>query len=100
MNPPETFWLDVVLRNPLNVEVEIADLTFHVVHQDGGDTRPADSFVDIETLDSLMLDPTETRTVHLPPVHHLRCPCSWPPTDSAGDHMSSTRIPHFYRSHI
>lgn len=54
-----------MLRNPLNVEAELANITFRVSHADGGDdVGPADNFVDIEILDRIKLDPAETRTVH------------------------------------
>lgn len=62
---PETFWLDLVLHNPLSVEVELANVTVHTVHESSTDeTGPSDNFVDAEVLDSLSLDPGETRTVH------------------------------------
>ncbi|GJE87623.1 ER-golgi trafficking TRAPP I complex 85 kDa subunit-domain-containing protein [Phanerochaete sordida] len=59
----DPFWIDVVLRNPLNVEVTLADLT--VVVQDAsaeGQTSTPD-FVEVETIDDLVLGARESRTI-------------------------------------
>lgn len=58
----DPFWVDVVLRNPLNVEVTISGLT--VVVQDAKAPEQSTSdFIEVEVLDDLVLGARESRTV-------------------------------------
>jgi hypothetical protein len=59
----ETFWVDVALRNPLNVDVNIANLT--VVVEDSSLAGPL-SFVSVEVIDEVILEGRESRIVCLP----------------------------------
>ena len=55
----ETFWVDVALRNPLEADVFLNNLTLKLADEDVGG-------VDIEVLDDIQLGPRETRTVSSP----------------------------------
>ena len=57
----ETFWLDLVLRNPLDVDVTLSGLTA-VVEDAAGQAGPSD-LVEVEAIDDITLNAKETRTV-------------------------------------
>ena len=63
---PETIWGDFVLKNPLQVDVELTDLT--VVVKEVGKTQTDDDqegLVEVEEIDKISLAPGEQRTVSL-----------------------------------
>ena len=63
-SPLENIWADFVLKNPLQVDVELTDLT--VVVKEAGKTqtdRPEERLVEIEEIDKISLAPGEQRTV-------------------------------------
>ena len=68
---PEAFWVDLVVHNPFNSEVNLSNLTVVVA-------GPADSLdwtpdlVDVEVLDEIVLDPRETRTVSIDLFDNVR----------------------------
>lgn len=58
--------MDFVLKNPLQVEVELADLT--AVVKEAGKTmtdEPQEGLVEVEEIDKICLGPGEQRTVSL-----------------------------------
>ena len=60
----ETIWVDFVLKNPLQVDVELTDLT--VVVNEAGKTQanePQEGLVEVEEIDKISLAPGEQRTV-------------------------------------
>ncbi|KAG7099059.1 hypothetical protein E1B28_000934 [Marasmius oreades] len=59
----ETFWIDLVVRNPLHVEVNLANLTLDI--QEAGSTTPSSStsFIETEVLSNVTLHPREMRTI-------------------------------------
>ncbi|KAF9270075.1 hypothetical protein L218DRAFT_848836 [Marasmius fiardii PR-910] len=59
----ETFWIDLAIRNPLHVEVNLANLT--VDAQEAGSSEPSSSepFIETEVLSNITLRPRETRTI-------------------------------------
>ncbi|KAF8273905.1 ER-golgi trafficking TRAPP I complex 85 kDa subunit-domain-containing protein [Lactarius quietus] len=60
----EAFWVDLVVHNPFNSEVNLSDLTVVVAGPaDSPDWTP--DLVDVEVLDDIVLDPRETRTIPL-----------------------------------
>ena len=63
----ETIWVDFVLKNPLQVDVELTDLT--IVVKEVGETQqdqPQEELVEVEEIDNISLAPGEQRTVSLP----------------------------------
>lgn len=56
----ETFWFDVQLRNPLNADVTLSNLT--VVVEDAQEGGIGDE-ADVEAIEELVLEALETRTV-------------------------------------
>ena len=61
---PETIWADFVLKNPLQVDVELTDLT--VVVKEAGETQSDEAqtgLVEVEVIDKISLAPGEQRTV-------------------------------------
>jgi hypothetical protein len=51
------------LRNPLNVEISLCQLTLVVKEANSSTDGPAPDFVKVEVLDDVTLGPNETRTV-------------------------------------
>lgn len=87
----EPFWVDLVLRNPLNVEVAISGLT--AVVRDAkveGDSSTPD-FVETEVIDDLTLGAKECRTVSVlkasPHCHRSKCFRRYPSQSNAKDRL-------------
>ncbi|KAI0068320.1 hypothetical protein BV25DRAFT_1793504 [Artomyces pyxidatus] len=59
----EAFWIDLAMRNPLDVDVNLANLT--VVVRESGDNAPSADFVEVEVVDDIILGAMETRTIPL-----------------------------------
>ncbi|KAH9082196.1 hypothetical protein EDB83DRAFT_2336975 [Lactarius deliciosus] len=60
----QAFWVDLVVHNPFDSEVNLSDLTVVVAGPpDSIDWTP--DLVDVEILDEIVLDPRETRTIPL-----------------------------------
>ncbi|CDO73209.1 hypothetical protein BN946_scf185007.g264 [Trametes cinnabarina] len=59
----ETFWVDLVLRNPLDVEVTLSGLTVAVREPSAKDAEANPDFVEVEILDDVVLGAQDTRTV-------------------------------------
>ncbi|KAF5384925.1 hypothetical protein D9615_001402 [Tricholomella constricta] len=59
----ETFWVDLVLRNPLDTEVNLSNLTVTVQEFEATDPSSSTAFVEVETIGDLVLGPEESRTV-------------------------------------
>ena len=60
----EAVWVDFILKNPLQVEVELTDLT--VVVKEAGKTitnEPQEGLAEVEEIDKVSLAPGEQRTV-------------------------------------
>jgi hypothetical protein len=58
----EAFWVDITLRNPLDTEVNLANLTV-VVESPSGDTAWVGENIAIEILEEIVLNVKESRTV-------------------------------------
>lgn len=56
--------MDLVIRNPFNTEVNLSGLTVVVTGLPSG-SEWTPELVDVETLDEIILDPKETRTVNI-----------------------------------
>lgn len=62
----ETFWMDLVVRNPLDVELNLANFTLIVRHMNG--SQPDDEshpLVDVDVIEDILLSPRESRIVGL-----------------------------------
>ncbi|EKM61151.1 uncharacterized protein PHACADRAFT_190295 [Phanerochaete carnosa HHB-10118-sp] len=59
----DPFWVDVILRNPLNVEVTISGLTVIVQDAKSEEQASTSDFVEVEVIDDLQLGGRETRTI-------------------------------------
>ncbi|KII93831.1 hypothetical protein PLICRDRAFT_36073 [Plicaturopsis crispa FD-325 SS-3] len=59
----ETFWVDVVLRNPLDAEINLANLTLAVKERSSENFDSAREFVEVENLNEITLGAGETRTI-------------------------------------
>ncbi|CAL1695522.1 unnamed protein product [Somion occarium] len=58
----ETFWLDLVVRNPLDVDVTLSGLTAIAEEVAAGEAGPSD-LVEVEAVDDISLSAKETRTI-------------------------------------
>ena len=58
----EAFWVDLVVHNPFDSEVNLSDLKVIVTGPPNSPDLDPD-LVDVEMLDEIVLDPRETRTV-------------------------------------
>ncbi|THV07645.1 hypothetical protein K435DRAFT_825459 [Dendrothele bispora CBS 962.96] len=59
----ETFWVDLVIRNPLEVEVNLSNLTIGVQESTSESPSSSKAFVEVETIDKVVLGPREMRTI-------------------------------------
>ncbi|TBU62053.1 ER-golgi trafficking TRAPP I complex 85 kDa subunit-domain-containing protein [Dichomitus squalens] len=59
----ETFWVDLVLRNPLDVEVSLSALTVTVREASSLDEDTTRDFVQVEVIEDVSLGPKDTRTI-------------------------------------
>ncbi|KAG6818052.1 hypothetical protein H0H87_009207 [Tephrocybe sp. NHM501043] len=59
----ERFWVDLVVRNPLDTEVNLSNLTLTVREADAKDPSPSTSFIEVEVIDDVVLGAKESRTV-------------------------------------
>ena len=57
----EIFWVDLVVKNPLDVEVALSALTIRV--RDGTSPDAVPDFVEVERIDDVILGARDTRTV-------------------------------------
>ncbi|KAH7928488.1 hypothetical protein BV22DRAFT_1082749 [Leucogyrophana mollusca] len=58
----ETFWVDLPLRNPLDAEVNLSNLTI-LVETPSGDAQWIKENIEIEIIDEIILDAKESRTI-------------------------------------
>ena len=61
----ETFWVDLTIRNSLDTEVNLSDLSVTVQGLPLTDPPSATSTVEVETIDDIILGAKEARTVGL-----------------------------------
>ncbi len=59
----EAFWIDLVLRNPFNVEVTMTNLTALIKDTGCEDPQSSYDYIETEVVDELTLNSKETRTV-------------------------------------
>ncbi|KAI0830719.1 ER-golgi trafficking TRAPP I complex 85 kDa subunit-domain-containing protein [Trametes gibbosa] len=59
----ENFWVDVALRNPLDVEVTLTRLTVTVREASAEEADAAPDFVEVDIVDDIVLGPKDTRTI-------------------------------------
>ncbi|TFK91662.1 hypothetical protein K466DRAFT_482283 [Polyporus arcularius HHB13444] len=59
----ETFWVDLVVRNPLGVEVSLSSLTVVVRDASATDAETVPESVEVEVIDDVVLGPRDTRTI-------------------------------------
>ncbi|KAI1793952.1 ER-golgi trafficking TRAPP I complex 85 kDa subunit-domain-containing protein [Ganoderma leucocontextum] len=82
----EMFWVDLVLRNPLDVEVSLSALTVTVRESPSKGEDTAQDFVQVEVVDDVTLGPKDTRTIPI----GVKCsrPASIVVTNAAFDFFS------------
>jgi trafficking protein particle complex subunit 8 len=59
----ETLWVDFVLRNPFNADVELSNFTVTVREADDDYVDSTREFLDVEVIEQIVLRARETRTV-------------------------------------
>ncbi|KAJ3844312.1 ER-golgi trafficking TRAPP I complex 85 kDa subunit-domain-containing protein [Lentinula raphanica] len=59
----ETFWVDLVIQNPLNVDITLANLTLTILESNVIDPSPSKVGVIIETIESMTIAAKGTRTI-------------------------------------
>ncbi|EMD42167.1 hypothetical protein CERSUDRAFT_90771 [Gelatoporia subvermispora B] len=59
----ETFWVDLVLRNPLDVEMVLSGFTVAVKEAGSEDNNPAEDLAEVEVIDDIILGAKEIRTI-------------------------------------
>ncbi|KXN83896.1 hypothetical protein AN958_00976 [Leucoagaricus sp. SymC.cos] len=60
----ETFWVDLMVRNPLDAELNLANLTLVVRDAKGSQTdSESDPLVDVDTIEDVTLGPRESRVI-------------------------------------
>lgn len=66
MSAAETFWVDIALRNPLDVEVTLSGLTVSIREASAKDADTNPDFVEVEVVDDIVLGAKDTRMVSIP----------------------------------
>lgn len=74
----ETFWVDIALRNPLDVEVTLSGLTVSVRELLAKEADSNPDFVEVEVIDDIILGAKDTRTVSM---------CGTPHNTFFADHL-------------
>ncbi|KAI0800868.1 ER-golgi trafficking TRAPP I complex 85 kDa subunit-domain-containing protein [Fomes fomentarius] len=59
----ETFWVDLVVRNPLEVEVSLSSLTVTVSEASSIDDDTPQDFIEVEIIEEITLGARDTRTI-------------------------------------
>jgi hypothetical protein len=59
----ETFWIDLFLRNPLDAEVNLSNVTVFLEESDARDSSSTSAFVEVELVENVVLAPKESLTV-------------------------------------
>ncbi|KAJ7932534.1 ER-golgi trafficking TRAPP I complex 85 kDa subunit-domain-containing protein [Mycena leptocephala] len=59
----ETFFVDLVLRNPLDAELNLSNVTIVVKESHSDDASSSKPFLDVEVVEDVTLGPRESRTV-------------------------------------
>ncbi|KAF5375128.1 hypothetical protein D9758_000414 [Tetrapyrgos nigripes] len=59
----ETFWVELAVHNPLEVEVTLSNLTIGIRESSSDDPSSSKSFVEVEIVDTVVLGPREIRTI-------------------------------------
>ncbi|KAG7450664.1 uncharacterized protein BT62DRAFT_927934 [Guyanagaster necrorhizus] len=59
----ETFWIDLSLRNPLDTEVNLSEVTVVVEEVKKQESSSSKQFVDVQTVDDVVLGPKESKIV-------------------------------------
>ncbi|KAJ7092588.1 ER-golgi trafficking TRAPP I complex 85 kDa subunit-domain-containing protein [Mycena epipterygia] len=59
----ELFYVDLVLRNPLDAEVNLSNVTVILQESHSESASASNSFLDVEVLEDVILGPRESRTV-------------------------------------
>ena len=62
----ELIWVDLVLRNPLDAELNLTEISLVVHEKSGAELTSTDAFVEVQTIDEIILGPRESRTVGFP----------------------------------
>ncbi|KAI0051657.1 hypothetical protein FA95DRAFT_1484733 [Auriscalpium vulgare] len=61
----EPFWVDLVMHNPLDVDISLANLTIIIKESTAESSGPSVDFVEVEVIDELVLGAKETQTIPL-----------------------------------
>ncbi|KZT30693.1 hypothetical protein NEOLEDRAFT_1126297 [Neolentinus lepideus HHB14362 ss-1] len=61
----ETFWIDIELHNPLDVEVNLSDVTIVAQEQQSGNLESAKDILDAEVIEDITLAAKESRSIPL-----------------------------------
>lgn len=61
----ESFWVDLVLCNPLDVEVNLSNLTVAVEESEPDGSSSSKGGIEVEVAEEVILGPRESRTVSL-----------------------------------
>ena len=59
----ELIWVDLVLRNPLDAELNLTEISLLVHEKSGAELTSTNAFVEVQTIDEIILGPRESRTV-------------------------------------
>ncbi|KIK70846.1 hypothetical protein GYMLUDRAFT_235261 [Collybiopsis luxurians FD-317 M1] len=59
----EPFWIDLVLKNPLDVDITLTSLTIEVQETDGHDPSSSKSDIEVEVVDNVTIGAKEIRTI-------------------------------------
>ena len=61
---PELFWMDLIIENPLDAEINVSNVTL-VVNEN---LASADDFIEVEVVKEVTLGPHASTSVRVPPI--------------------------------
>jgi hypothetical protein len=66
---PEVFWVDLVLRNPLDTEINLSNVTVSI--QASNASSSTQDILEVEIIEDVLLAPNESRTVRVQELQNI-----------------------------
>jgi hypothetical protein len=64
---PELFWMDLIMQNPLDAEINLSNVTL-VVNGHLSDPASADDFIEVEVIKEVTIGPQSSISVRVPAI--------------------------------
>lgn len=64
---PELFWMDLIIRNPLDAEINLSNVTL-LVKENVSNPASTDDFIEVEVVKEVTIGPQSSILVRAPPI--------------------------------